>query len=134
MENNQKIVLRMCFWCRKITGQIVEKGEAEAMVDKSFLIHSYEPCSSCKAQMEKGITFLGTTQKQPKDGRPAIMVESDEYGEEYNVYPTGTWVVIREAAVERIVTDDDEIEKLKRVRKVFCSEQFAQNIISQCCV
>jgi hypothetical protein len=94
-----------CFWCGKEKSEIALlgylPGDKEAPMSA---ILDYEPCDECAAQMAKGITIMGTN-----DGGKT---------------PTGSFCVVREEAIKRMMAGQDDIlnEVLKR-RKFYISEE-----------
>ena len=90
-----------CFWCGEergdiaLLGRISMDGNDDAEAPRHVVI-DYEPCDTCKERMSKGIT----------------VIECDDETEE----PTGSWVVVSEAFVEKL--PEEAREQVLRTRRV----------------
>lgn len=106
----------ICFFCGKERSEIALLGklpnDAEA---PRYAIIDYEPCDECKTAMASGITLIGTTFHPNTQGQPPITNKPQP------AYPTGSWVVLREEAVDRIFTEETAAT-LKTTRKAYVEQ------------
>lgn len=120
----------VCFFCGQEKQEIVmfgrigdgRKGE-DIEAPRSAII-DYEPCDCCKTNMEKGITLIGVTTKQPADDRPMI-------SKNHGVYPTGKWCVVTEDCINRLVNDPNMANDIITNRKTFIDDTIIETIIKE---
>ncbi len=86
-----------CFWCGKEDGIALMGRLPHDEKAPDTIIAGYAPCKECQEHRKEGITLIGVLTEQPADGRPAIAE---------GLYPTGSWAVISEHAVNRLFTPD----------------------------
>lgn len=108
-ENKLEVALVKCYFCGKEKGKVMNtkltKKSAEAIRKMNGHAIDYEPCEECKKLMEQGIMFCSV-----KDG---------ESGN--NPYRTGNICVIKENAVEKMMTPE-MFEKVRKTRFVFIED------------
>lgn len=107
-----------CFWCGKAKNEVALLGQLPG--DKEAPMHTlldYEPCDNCKAKMAQGITCIEVTEK-PTATNMAIAP---------NLYPTGSWAVVKPSALDAMINDPGLIEDIKDAgRCVLSQETFRQ--------
>lgn len=91
--------MMQCFWCGEtkgiaLLGKLPNDAEAPRMA-----IFDYEPCDSCAALMAQGITLM----------------EADEHTHK----PTGSYMVIKEEALNNLLIDGELKTSILKMRKCF---------------
>lgn len=90
--------MTICFFCGEEKGEIALLGELpEDAEAPKYAVIDYEPCDTCKKQMDKGVVILEVTTDSFKDNRPPIQDK---------LYPTGNWAVITEEAAKKMFNTD----------------------------
>lgn len=101
-----------CFFCGEDKNEVVLlgklPGDKEAPM-RMWINGDYEPCDECKKKMEQGITFIEV------DDKPTICENQISFVE--NAYPTGSWCVVKEEAVKRVLEGTDILESVLKSRK-----------------
>lgn len=117
----------ICFFCGKekhevaILGKIGKKGED--LQAPMRMILDYQPCDDCKEKMKNGIALIGVNPKPLQNGQPPIQKD---------LYPTGTWCVLKEEAVERIFQiPENEMENVRKAGKMLMDNNILMNLIQQ---
>lgn len=90
-----------CFFCGETKGIALMgklKGDAEA---PRQCVLDYEPCEKCQSMMNQGVTLIEVSETQPLDGRPPVKAQGGR-----EVYPLGSWLVMRPDAVKRLFNAD----------------------------
>jgi len=81
-----------CYFCLEPKNEVVlagrMKGDVEAPRDA---VWDMEPCDQCVEYMEQGVILISVNESQTTDPR--------------NPYRTGGWVVIKDAAIERMLEE-----------------------------
>ena len=108
-----------CFFCGEVKhialmGKL--KDDAEAPIE---CVMDYEPCEKCQSQMSQGVTLIEVSDRQPRDGRPALNAKNDQ-----KVYPLGGWCVIKPEAFSRITS-----QQWSAGQKCFVDSQVLKMII-----
>ena len=111
-EHGVNPTLPVCFWCGKETGEVALLGAAYRGEAPKNLILNYVPCPSCAEKQAKGITII---EADPRDGDPK---------------PTGRWVVIAEAAVERLFQPEVLVQAVLKSRKAFMEPAAFQQVFA----
>lgn len=110
-EHGVNPTLGLCFWCGEPNGEVLLVGAAVSGKAPLRAVGSYDPCSGCKTQMEKGITLLEVVNDLPQaSGQPCIK----EISGGAKLYPTGRWVVATPDAVRDVFNDPEPIIRSKR--------------------
>ena len=106
-------MIPVCFWCGKPKNEVVLLGrlpnDAEAPM-YGRVAGDYTPCDECSAGMSKGITFVEADEHPVFDGQKPI---------HHDLYPTGSFIVIREEAVKSIVHNPQMLSDILEKRKAF---------------
>lgn len=93
--------LGMCFWCGESKEVILFghlPGDREAPKQVTL---DYDPCKKCTEQFQQGILFFEATEQAQHENQRSL---SGAEGKE--VYPTGTFVVIRREVVDGMFTPE----------------------------
>lgn len=115
--------LGVCFWCGEDDGTVLLLGKLDrgGMYDVEAprrCCVSYEPCDKCKEVMAQGILFFEATDTPNHKGQPAMA---------NGAYPTGRWVVLKEEAVGKVISDEDMLARTLKYRKAAMEpEAYAQ--------
>lgn len=107
-----------CFFCKNALDKTITVNE-----DTKLIIHDYTPCQSCKEQMDKGITLIGVTNEPTIENQLPITVF-----EEMPYYPSGDLMVVDEKMLDKIYTDEKQIEEIKLRKGVFVTVDTIKNI------
>jgi len=101
--------LGVCFWCGEDDGTVLLLGRLkdDAEAPRRACV-SYEPCAKCAEQMAQGIQFFEATDTPNHTGLPPMA---------NGAYPTGRWVVLKEEAVGKVITNEDMLARTLRYRK-----------------
>ena len=104
-------MLVTCFWCGKDRGDIALLGKLrnDAEAPRSGVI-DYEPCDECKEGMARGITFMEASEHPLREDHPAT---------QEGVYPTGSYTVVKEEVVRKLITPPDMLDDVLKLRKCF---------------
>lgn len=95
----------VCFWCGKekneiaLLGRIGGKEDVEAPKN---MVLDFEPCDDCASKMALGITCMECTEKP--NGNCNVPFDD-------KIYPTGSFVVIKREAAERIFGKHVNLDK-----------------------
>ena len=113
-----------CIFCGEAKGIAFMgklKGDKEAPRE---CIMDYEPCDKCKEKFSQGVTLIGVQESPIMPGMPPISTQEGK-----DLYPTGSVVVLKEEAAQRIfsapemkkgfvtLADEEVIKDLKRMAK-----------------
>ncbi len=110
-EKSFPVMQSICFWCGELKDEILIGKRATAVdTHKDKVISDYSPCSSCKDNMNKGITFIEMSESPIHDNQPMMFDRG---------YPTHRWAVLKEEAVSRMIEDQDIIKDILEKRKTF---------------
>lgn len=117
----------VCFWCGEEKSEVAILGELPGDVKAPMkAVLDFEPCEKCKSFMDQGITLIGVTTKQPKDGTPSIG---------NGLYPSGAWSVIREdSELCQIILDIESEERkneILKVKRCLIDDKVLKDIIAQ---
>lgn len=118
--SEQKIenTVSACFFCKNALDKTTSINQ-----DTKLIIHDYTPCSSCKSEMEKGITLMGVTDTPTIENQlPIVVFEEKPY------YPSGDLMVVKEEMLDQIYADKKQIEEIKLRKGVFVSVDTIKNI------
>lgn len=112
----------ICFFCGKQKNELVLLGRLKGDIEapKNMCL-DYEPCDECKKNMALGVTLIGVLDS-PFDERPPIY--------EYNgvkLYPTGSWAVMKDEAVERMFGEEHGKAAIE-TRKMFIDNKILTDI------
>lgn len=110
--------LSACFWCGKDKNELILMGRLPD--DKEAprrAVFDYEPCDTCKAQMEQGITLIEASDRD--NGNAEI---------QRGVFPTGRWAVITEEAARRLLQPESMVEAVLKHRKAFLDSESWQKL------
>ena len=103
-------VIQVCFWCQKDKNEVALLGKLpkDAEAPKRAVLN-YEPCDECKKGMDTGITLISV--QTTDNGTQPITKNKGQ-----NLYPTGSWAVVKQEAAERIF-EGHEIRKMMLVEE-----------------
>lgn len=104
--------LGICFWCGQEDGTIGLLGRNKGKEAPRHTILSYEPCQKCKDGMAQGITCIEASEVPNTPNQPSMDPKRD-------VYPTGSFSVIKEEAAERIFGQSPFWADMQRLRKAY---------------
>jgi hypothetical protein len=97
----------VCFWCGKEDGTILLLGANSRDGGREAprrMVASMEPCPSCRADMDKGVTIIEARE-------PAHYTKEPR--------PTGRWVVVTDGFVRMNFTPDAVVSTMLEKRKAF---------------
>jgi hypothetical protein len=111
-------MMALCFYCQEpgdiiLFGQLNPKqrealGSMSGEAPRQMCI-SREPCAKCKEYMGQGIIL--------------ISVDKNKSTDKTNPYRTGGWVVLKQEAVERIITSPEILESVLEKRIAFVPDE-----------
>ncbi len=108
----------MCIFCDQpkaiaMLGRLPNDAEAPRQI---FM--DYDPCDNCQKDMDKGITFIGTTTE--KQGNIPPIGKNDEGAD---LWPTGAWSVVTEDFVKNAIQFPHN-EQILLAKKAFVPIEF----------
>lgn len=117
--------LSVCFWCGEADGVVLygrlpgdQKAPREALV-------SYDPCSSCKERFKQGVLLLEAQTAPIQEGQQPLTMGTDSSGVRIPVFPTGRYLVVAPAWVERTIKPPEFAQDvLRQGRAVIDKEVF----------
>lgn len=118
-EHGLNPTVPVCFWCGQDKEEVVLLGAAYKGEAPSRMLVNYEPCPTCKANMERGIVAVELVDKG-KTPYPPMAVD----GALAYVAPTGRWVVLTEDAVRNLFPN--HVEQILASRKTFVDGELFQ--------
>ena len=83
----------ICFWCTKPKSEVAIGSNFA----REFTVHDYDPCTGCRCQMAMGVTCV-EVDSAARLNRPPLVTD----GPISVLAPTGRWVVIAEATVDKL--------------------------------
>jgi hypothetical protein len=126
-EHGVNPCIPVCFWCGEEKNEVALLGKlpGDAAAPMKAII-DFEPCDKCKAFMDQGITLIGVTTVQPKNGVPSI-------GD--GLYPSGAWSVLREESefCQDLLNAEPEErrETILKTRKCLIDDDVLRAIIAE---
>jgi len=107
--------LGVCFWCGQDDGTVLLMGRMDrgGLHDIEAPRHAcvtYEPCAKCQSGMDLGITIIEASEEPTYKGQPAM---------QRGVYPTGTYCVLTEDAIKRLIITPEFLEQVLAKRVAF---------------
>jgi hypothetical protein len=106
--------VQKCFWCGGDIGVVLfgaMKGDAEA---PRAVVLSYEPCDSCKAMMDRGVTLVEVTERPPLSNPGQDPIQANP-----PAYPTGRWSVITREAAGRLFRPQALVDQVVKVGRAW---------------
>ena len=113
-----------CFYCGKDTGEIGLLGRNGGKEAPRHTVLSYDPCEECQKNMALGIALIGVREQPVQQGQPPIATSP------VNLYPTGSWAVVRYQAIDHLFNDPDMNDKVKSMGKAFVDQDALDHIIA----
>lgn len=92
----------VCFWCGQpkneiaLLGKLGDRRKGEDIEAPRECVLDYEPCATCKENMDNGFTLMEVSEQPTSKGQPPMQTSPT------NLYPTGRFVVLKMEAAERI--------------------------------
>lgn len=88
----------VCFWCGKEKNEVALMGymkgkDGTDIAAPMHMVIDYEPCETCRKNMEQGFTLIEATSKPNATSNVEI---------QHGVYPTGRYAVLKREAAERV--------------------------------
>lgn len=97
----------ICCWCGKEKNEIalmgkIDRNDSEA---PKHIILDYEPCDTCRAAFEKGVTFVEVTSEADKINPNLVPISYDD--KKNPTYPTFNVAVVKTEAARKIIPSAD---------------------------
>ena len=96
-EKNEIALLGRIYERDKHTGKKVPGSDLEAPMK---MVLDYQPCDCCAAKFKQGVLLIGVSE-MPFDNRPPMTAKGGA-----QVYPTGSYAVVKPRAVKEIFNLD----------------------------
>lgn len=97
----------LCFFCHKQNGEIILAGAFGGQEAPRQAVWDRHPCDECKALMKQGVMLLSV-----RDGESGS-----------NPYRTGRMVVVRDEAIQRMITPPELRDQILRERVSFVEDK-----------
>lgn len=120
--------MQICFFCGKSIGIVLNgkigKGDKDIEAPKEVVV-DYEPCEKCKKIFSQGLLVMGATD-HVEDSRPEI---------QKGLYPTGSYFVIKDEAIDNFLNNlnvDENFKNHIREKKVLLmDDKVVRHILNQ---
>ncbi len=116
--------LGQCFWCGGDDGTVLLVGRlpGDAEAPRRMFV-SYEPCDTCKEQLEQGVALVEAVGSPVVEGQPPIQKTGAQ-----ELYPTGRYMVVKVEAIRRLLTPD-VVETTLEKRKAYVDGEAYEKLI-----
>ncbi len=107
----------VCFWCGNDNGTVILFGSqprGEKAPDRSVV--NYDPCPTCALQFARGIALIECTEHPNDDDRKQPPIQKDHQA---TLYPTGSYLVIREEAATRLLEPGPMLDGVLAKRRAY---------------
>lgn len=107
------VALTNCFYCQESNEIVINKRLTKPMADKVKQLDGHvinmNPCSTCEGYMQQGVILITIDPvKSEKDWNIPPDDEKKREGWMPNPHRSGGWFVVRDEAVRRMFTGEDE--------------------------
>lgn len=118
----------VCFWCGEEKSEIVLLGRVDKEDSQApmHMVMNYEPCEKCKKAFSMGIHVIGVNTKPYENGQPPIQEDG-----EVMLYPSGAFFVATEQWVNRVITNDQDRERILKCGKLLLDDSIVKEIVEQ---
>lgn len=102
--------LEQCFVCMKDVGVVLFgrlRDDAEA--PRKVCLPGREPCDECKGYMEQGVILISVDESKTDDPQ--------------NPWRSGGWIVVRDAAIKRLISNAELRDHILKKRVAFIPDQ-----------
>lgn len=116
----------LCFFCGKEKNEVALLGHiGDGRKNEDFeapinMVLDYEPCDDCAATMSQGIAVIGVSKNPIQAGQPEI---------QKGLYPTGSWCVVSENFINRVISDTGMKKDILTRRKCFMEDVLVQQLV-----
>ena len=89
IEEKSHVGMSQCYFCGKVKEVMLDRRLRHSLPRQA--VYNNEPCNDCKQLMEKGVMFISVSNNSKEEGEP---------------YRTGKVCVLKDSAVERLLSGD----------------------------
>jgi hypothetical protein len=113
----------VCLWCQKDKNELVLLGANYKGKAPMRMVMDYAPCDECIENRKLGIFVAVVTDKQPHDGMAPINPNKGNYVGHVDLYPTGTWCVVKDQALDGLLDDGPMKDQAIKTRGMYIDQE-----------
>lgn len=122
MSEKSHVALTKCFFCGGDNEILLHMRLGDISAAHGKIVNTH-PCNKCKELMTKGVILLGMDEsKSERDWNKGSIP---------NPYRTGEFIVMRDDAVRRLISEPTMVEWAIKHRWMFCQTEVMQMFMSQ---